>query len=107
MSEQCCGVRMRITKRGQLKSTAEAQRGQREPLLDINELSKRILGTAIDVLIVRRRATVVFYLLKSQRTLRLCGEKQVFYLGILGILAHFRHFFLTADSCILSPVFFL
>jgi hypothetical protein len=34
--------------------------------------------------------------LKSQPTLHLCGEKQVFNLGILGNLAHFRH--LNADS---------
>jgi len=46
------------------------------------ELSKRILGTAIEVLSVKRGATAVFYLLKSQRTLRLCGEKRFFNLGI-------------------------
>jgi hypothetical protein len=37
--------------------------------------------------------TVVFHLLISLRTLRLCGEKQVFNLGILGNLAHFRHLY--------------
>jgi hypothetical protein len=58
-----------------LKVTAEAQRTQSKIILCKNELSKRILGTAIEVLSVKRGATVVFYLLKSQRTLRLCGEK--------------------------------
>jgi len=32
----------------------------KKTILDKNELSKRILGTAIEVLIVRREATVVF-----------------------------------------------
>ncbi len=66
----------------------EAQRTQSKTILCKNELSKRILGTAIEVLSVKRGTTVVFYLLKS---LRLCGEKHIFNLGILGNLAHFRH----------------
>jgi hypothetical protein len=33
----------------------------------------------------------------SLRTLRLCGEKQVSNLGILGNLAHFRHCFWPSD----------
>ncbi len=40
-----------------------------------------------------------FYYLSSLRALRLCGEKEVFH---LGILAHFRHCFLHADSCLLT-----
>jgi len=40
----------------------------------------------------KRWATVVFYLLTPLRTLRLCGEKQVSNLSILGNVAHFRHF---------------
>jgi hypothetical protein len=36
------------------------------------------------------------------RTLRLCGEKQVFNLDILGDGVHFRDCFLNSDSCLLE-----
>jgi len=72
----------------QVHFTGQAE-SAKKTILDIYELSKRILGTTIEVLSAKRGATVVFYLLKSQRTLRLCGEKQFFN---LGILAHFRQF---------------
>jgi hypothetical protein len=52
----------------------------------MHELSQIILGTAIEALRVTGGTTVVFYLLKPQRTLRLCGEKQVFK------FRHSRHF---------------
>jgi hypothetical protein len=42
------------------KNTAEALRAQSKPILDINELSKRILGTAIEVLNIKRETTVVY-----------------------------------------------
>jgi hypothetical protein len=50
-----CGLGVAGTR---LEFTAETQRAQRKPYY-INELSKRILGTAIEVLIVRRGATVI------------------------------------------------
>ena len=49
------GCRLRVVET-RLTFTAE---GAGKTILDINALSKRILGTAIEVLIVRRGATVV------------------------------------------------
>jgi hypothetical protein len=42
-----------------------------------NEVSKKILETAMSILLVERGATVVSCLLMPLRTLRLCGEKQI------------------------------
>jgi hypothetical protein len=56
-----------------LKVTAETQKAQSKTILCKNALNKRILGTAIEVLSVKKGATVVFYLLNPQRTLLLCG----------------------------------
>jgi hypothetical protein len=70
------------------KNLKSPQRTQSKTILCKNELSKRILETAIEVLSVKRGATVVFYLLKSLRSLRLCGDIN---LGIPVTLAHFRH----------------
>jgi len=66
-----------------LAFTAETQRAHSKTIVDIHALSKRILGTAIEVVSVKR-GNSFFYLLQSQRTLRLCGEKPFFNLGILG-----------------------
>jgi hypothetical protein len=63
--------------RNQNKRHRRDAKNAKKTILAINELNKRILGTAIEVLSVKRGATVVFYLLNPQRTLRLCGEKQV------------------------------
>jgi hypothetical protein len=49
---------------GKFNDTAESQRGQNKLIVAINALSKRILGTAIAVLSIKRVATVVFYFLK-------------------------------------------
>jgi len=55
-----------------------------------------MLRTVIEVLSVKRRATV-FLPFKPQRTLRFCGEKQVF---TVGTLAHFRQFAYPEHSSI-------
>ena len=60
MKNEKTGVRSQnLEERKDLKYRRDAE-SAKKTILDINELSKRILGTAIEVLIVRREATVVF-----------------------------------------------
>jgi hypothetical protein len=57
---------------------------QSKPILDINELSKKILGTAIEVLSVKRGATFVFLPFKALAyfaSLRLKTSLNLFVLG--------------------------
>jgi len=52
---------VRVKPRRIFKDTAEAQRAKSKSIADINELNKKILGTAIEVLSAKREATVVFF----------------------------------------------